>query len=78
MWLGTLSYGIYLWHLTWLHVGIDIFGIPHHPATRIGIAGFAVLATLASAFVSWHLVEQPVMRLVTRRRAPRRVVPAAR
>lgn len=61
VWLGMLSYGIYLWHLTWLHVGIDIFGTPHHPATRIGIAGFTVLATVGTALVSWHLVERPVM-----------------
>ena len=54
--LGSRSYGLYLWHYVWL-TWLAGFGL-------VGIAG-ALLASLVCAEVSWQLVEQ---RFGSRRR----------
>src|SRR5262249_42576888 len=69
--LGTLSYGVYLWHylvIYWLQM--------HHwfPA-GFGLAAVYVLPlSFALATASWFLVERPVLRLsaaaLRRRREP--------
>jgi peptidoglycan/LPS O-acetylase OafA/YrhL len=57
VWIGTISYGAYLWHYP-----IDIFVDP----ARVGFGGGALLAlrfglTFAVAAASYMLVERPVM-----------------
>jgi peptidoglycan/LPS O-acetylase OafA/YrhL len=57
VWLGTISYGAYLWHYP-IFIYFD--------ATRTGTTGFPLLvirfaATLALATASFYLVERPVM-----------------
>ncbi|MBM6404779.1 acyltransferase [Phycicoccus sp. CSK15P-2] len=62
-WLGTRSYGIYLWH--WpvvLVVGRDLPVTPgggHYVATRL----WAALVTIALADLTYRFVETPVRRL---------------
>lgn len=51
---GDLSFGIYLYHFPVL--------------TIMGLAGIegrwpAIAATIVAAFLSWHLIEKPIMRL---------------
>jgi peptidoglycan/LPS O-acetylase OafA/YrhL len=57
VWMGTVSYGAYLWHYP---VFIEV------NAARTGLHGLALLsariaATFALAGASWYLVERPVM-----------------
>ena len=58
VWLGTISYGVYLWHYP-VFVYLD--------ATRTGLTGMSLLAlrsgsTVGVAAVSFYLVERPVMQ----------------
>ncbi len=70
-WLGTVSYGIYLWHLpvVWrlgpLDVGPGPVGL-----VLVTLAGVALTLPLAAA--SWHLVERPAMELARQRMAGER------
>jgi hypothetical protein len=72
VWMGTVSYGAYLWHYP-VFVVLD--------APRTGLNGLALLAvrfasTFALAAASYYLVERPVM-YGTFWRSLRAVVPAA-
>lgn len=58
VWIGTISYGLYLWHwpmIVWLT-----------PATtsldELGLDALRILATFAAASLSFYLVEQPIKR----------------
>jgi peptidoglycan/LPS O-acetylase OafA/YrhL len=77
--LGTISYGIYLWHEGWIAEYLDWTGLGYRgvypsdvPAAWHTNAWFslpwltmlvAVLAlTIATATVSWYLLERPILR----------------
>jgi peptidoglycan/LPS O-acetylase OafA/YrhL len=57
-WLGSRSYGIYLWHWPIL-VGFGVAGHAHKPLHRIVLG---VIISLAVAEVSYRLVEMPIRR----------------
>lgn len=67
-WLGTISYGIFLWHLFVLE---ELFRIEHRPYLTgnplttyvVTLAGTLVLASL-----SYYLLERPLMNLTSRSR----------
>lgn len=63
VWLGTVSYGIFLWHypvITWV---VGTLGLRHLlPAAAVSFA-----ITLALATASWYLLERPLMQLAGRR-----------
>jgi len=68
--LGVASYGIYLWHETWM---LKILAWLHRPLfttsfvkLTVGVAALAIL----SAAASYVLVEQPFQRLGRSRRRP--------
>jgi peptidoglycan/LPS O-acetylase OafA/YrhL/4-amino-4-deoxy-L-arabinose transferase-like glycosyltransferase len=68
--LGVISYGIYLWHETWMLKVLDWL---HRPLFRTGFVKLTVAVTLlavASAAVSYVFVEQPFQRLGRRKRPP--------
>lgn len=56
--IGKLSYGIYLYHLS---VGAWVAG--HVEPTSPAFPVVAGIITLALAFASWHLMEQPLIAL---------------
>ena len=63
-WLGTVSYGTYLWHMPVLFALREGGALPH----AAGPAFALVLAlTLAFAACSWHGVERPALRWAARR-----------
>jgi peptidoglycan/LPS O-acetylase OafA/YrhL len=75
MWLGLVSYGIYLWHhplVLWLH--------DHHAEGWVPAIPFIVVTTLTAAAaislaaLSYYLVEKPILRFKDGR--PRRARPA--
>ncbi|HEY5144210.1 MAG TPA: acyltransferase [Solirubrobacteraceae bacterium] len=68
--VGVISYGVYLWHLPLLLVAREAGVLPHDLAPRM----LTVLAlALGAAWLSWVVVERPAMRWAARRprRAPR-------
>lgn len=56
-WLGRMSYGWYLWHWPLLVLGASVFDMSNG-RIRLALVGCA----LAIAWLSYHLIEQPVRR----------------
>jgi peptidoglycan/LPS O-acetylase OafA/YrhL len=83
--LGVVSYGIYLWHKDIIEklTPTDGFG---RPAVRswipsphfLFVLGIAVLGASIIATLSWYLVERPILRIATgpNRRRPTTLPPA--
>jgi peptidoglycan/LPS O-acetylase OafA/YrhL len=69
-WLGTISYGIYLWHFPVLEL-IERACLPDPASASVASLGLVWLAVVAVAVVlgaaSYYLVEQPARRLLRRR-----------
>ncbi|WP_204079860.1 acyltransferase family protein [Mycobacterium riyadhense] len=58
VWLGTISYGVYLWHWPiFLALNGERTGW-----TGLGLFGARCALTVAVAFASWWLIEQPIRR----------------
>jgi peptidoglycan/LPS O-acetylase OafA/YrhL len=76
VWLGTVSYGLFLWH----YPIVDSLGrrddLRSLPLAPLVFAVAAVGASLAAAALSWYLLERPLISLV--RRAPMRAAEAPR
>jgi peptidoglycan/LPS O-acetylase OafA/YrhL len=69
VWLGRVSYGVYLWHWPlFTFVTADATGLSRWPLLAVRL-----LATLAVATVSYYLVEMPIRRGALGRLLPRRV-----
>jgi peptidoglycan/LPS O-acetylase OafA/YrhL len=80
VYLGLVSYGIYLWHWYILRIVADWFGWPLYHGNWIVVFAVGLAVSTAAASVSWYALERPVMR-GARRLAPRRrriSVPSAR
>jgi peptidoglycan/LPS O-acetylase OafA/YrhL len=63
--LGLVSFGIYLWHELWLDRFFQSTElVPFDPgANVIAVFIFAMSLSIVAGYCSWKLVEQPVMRL---------------
>jgi peptidoglycan/LPS O-acetylase OafA/YrhL len=71
-WLGTVSYGLFLWHpyaLEWIHV---IGDIPDFTGDTLQIFVLTVLGGLVLATLCYYLVERPFQRFSQRWPRPRR------
>jgi peptidoglycan/LPS O-acetylase OafA/YrhL len=56
--LGTISYGVYLW--SWPIM--QMISVRHTPLRGYELLAVQLAATLAAATLSWHLLERPVLR----------------
>ena len=56
--LGTISYGVYLW--SWPIM--QMISVRHTPLRGYELVAVQLAATLAAAVLSWHLLERPVLR----------------
>jgi peptidoglycan/LPS O-acetylase OafA/YrhL len=71
LWIGLVSYAVYLWHTLVLHY-LSKWDIPGTVARALHISPaliwipFGIGATLVVAALSWHLVEQPALRFAHR------------
>lgn len=59
VWTGTVSYGVYLWHLPLLAMAVDgwLWDLPD-PVELLLVAA----ASLVLGWLSWRIVEQPALR----------------
>lgn len=56
IWLGLISYPLYLWHWPLLSLARIVEAGPLSPATRVAIAGLSVLL----AWITYRLIERPL------------------
>lgn len=67
IWIGTVSYGLYLWHLAVLQQ-VANWGIPRDIGVSTGLGGmlvwgfFCIVPALALAAASWYGIERPSLR----------------
>ncbi|WP_447781023.1 acyltransferase family protein [Pseudomonas plecoglossicida] len=67
-WLGTISYGFYLWHYPLIQIGmygghdsiLGYFGSLYYPIPMLVASIFAI--TFVISALSWYLVERPIIR----------------
>jgi len=68
LWLGLISYGIYLWHVTVLQAGEEIgFQRSLHWHPFLVVTALTLVITCAVAAASWYLAERPLLSLTPRR-----------
>jgi len=67
VYLGTISYGIFLWHLVLLRMIQGALGIPIFSGGFWLLWPLVVLSSIAVASVSWFAVERPLQRWSHRR-----------
>ena len=68
-WLGTISYGIYLWHMAFLEGNFAEKYMPYTENDGQVLLRFLVvlLASIAIASLSYYVIERPIMRAVSKR-----------
>jgi peptidoglycan/LPS O-acetylase OafA/YrhL len=71
---GLVSYGIYLWHESWIDRFLRWFDVREFGGHTLAMLGFVTACTLAAAAVSYLLVEKPALRLKDRQPTRRRVL----
>jgi peptidoglycan/LPS O-acetylase OafA/YrhL len=63
LWLGLISYGIYLWHVTVLQVLEDLgFQRSLHFHPFVVVTAVSLVLTSAVSAASWYLAERPILR----------------
>ena len=67
VWVGLVSYGLYLWHMFVLHQVVDLYdGFPLQIVSVPFIAAGCYQLTLGVAAISWYGVERRVLSLAHR------------
>lgn len=70
VWLGLISYGIYIWHEAWLTKWFSMKGHHYFLAPFWTVLGIDLLLTIAASAVTYYAVERPFLRLKNRRLLP--------
>jgi peptidoglycan/LPS O-acetylase OafA/YrhL len=68
VYLGLISYGIYLWHQAWVGKAVSWQGRPLFQASFPAVLTTAFVWTLVTASASWFLLERPLLRVRDRAR----------
>lgn len=63
LWLGTISYGLYLYHVTLMAWLLDHHGTELGPSAWVSLAVVSLAVTTVAAAASWYLLENPALRL---------------
>ena len=68
-WLGTISYGIYLWHMAFLGGNFSEKYMPYSENDGQVLLRFLVVlpASIAIASLSYYVLERPIMRAINQR-----------
>jgi peptidoglycan/LPS O-acetylase OafA/YrhL len=72
--VGVVSYGVFLWHFDWVKQLVDVGLLRHvHELRFLILLALTAVLTMATATLSWFVVERPALSLKTRRpsRSPR-------
>ena len=62
VWLGVISYGIYVWHLDVIGAGARWLDAPIGATPAVLLVPIVVPVSIAVAAASWYLVEHPLLR----------------
>ena len=72
-WIGSVSYGLYLWHVPVIEHVMDLLGHPKPPLLGMPLIFLLIYAVaLVIAAVSWNILEKPVLN------AAHRLAPSSR
>jgi peptidoglycan/LPS O-acetylase OafA/YrhL len=66
VYVGAVSYGIFLWHMAVLTVLADALGWGAHWGTFFVLWAGTAIITVAIATVSWFWLERPVQKFTHR------------
>lgn len=69
-WLGTVSYGVYLWHVPFLHAVDRWSGYPRGALAFAGLLAVTLVGAVGLGAASWYLVERPAERRWGHRHRP--------
>jgi peptidoglycan/LPS O-acetylase OafA/YrhL len=64
-WLGTVSYGIFLWNVIFVSVSARVLGVPLFSGAFFAMFAVTYLLSVATAAASWYGLERPALRLRT-------------
>ncbi len=78
VWLGAVSYGVFLYQLVALDVAFRLLGYERFTGHFVAVLTVTTTMTLVLASVSWYLLERPILTLAHRRSTTHRAEAGSR